>query len=101
MGNVLMRILQRAVPALKEHQNTIEILQNQNLIKDQEIIHLHAQKDLIEQHVVQLSSELASTNIKIEELKVNSKRLLMVGAKRVANVRDQASCIAISYSHSL
>ena len=79
MGNVLMRILQRAVPALKEHQKTIEILQNQNLIKDQEIIHLQAQKDLIEQHVGNLSSELAATNIKVEELKENSKRILMVG----------------------
>ena len=79
MGNVLVKILQRAVPALKEHQKTIEILQNQNLIKDQEIIHLQTQKDLIEQHVENLSSQLASTNIKIEELKLNSKRILMVG----------------------
>ena len=79
MGNVLMRILQRAVPALKEHQKTIEILQNQNLIKDQEIIHLQAQKDLIEQQVENLSSELVATNIRVEELKLNSKRALMVG----------------------
>ena len=79
MGNVLVRILQRAVPALKEHQKTIEILQNQNLLKDQEIINLQAQRDLIEQHVGKLSSELAATNIKVEELKLNSKRILMVG----------------------
>ena len=79
MGNVLLRILQRAVPALKEHQKTIEILQNQNLIKDQEIIHLQAQKDLIEQQVENLSSELVATNIRVEELKLNSKRILMVG----------------------
>ena len=32
MGNVLEKLLQRAVPALKEHQKTIEILQNQNRI---------------------------------------------------------------------
>ena len=79
MGNVLLKILQRAVPALKEHQKTIEILQNQNLIKDQEIIHLQAQKDLIEQQVENLSSELVATNIRVEELKLNSKRILMVG----------------------
>ena len=79
MGNVLVRILQRAVPALKEHQKTIEILQNQNLIKDQEIITLQTQRDLIEQHVENLSSELAATNLRVEELKLNSKRALMVG----------------------
>ena len=79
MGNVLMRILQRAVPAIKEHQKTIEILQNQNLLKDQEIIHLQTQRDLIEQQVGNLSSELAATNIRVEELKLASKRILMVG----------------------
>ena len=79
MGNVLMRILQRAVPAIKEHQKTIEILQNQNLLKDQEIIHLQTQRDLIEQQVGNLSSELAATNIRVEELKLTSKRILMVG----------------------
>ena len=72
MGNVLMRILQRTVPALKEHQKTIEILQNQNLIKDQEILSLQNQRDLIEQHVQHLSTE-------VEELKVTSKRILVVG----------------------
>ena len=72
MGNVLMRMLQRAVPALKEHQKTIEILQNQNLIKDQEILSLQNQRDLIEQHVQHLSTE-------VEELKVTSKRILVVG----------------------
>ena len=79
MGNVLMRILQRAVPAIKEHQKTIEILQNQNLLKDQEIIHLQTQRDLIEQQVGNLSSELAATNIRVEELKLTSKRILMLG----------------------
>ena len=72
MGNVLVKLLQRAVPALKEHQKTIEILQNQNLLKDQEIINLQTQKQMIERHVQDLAVE-------VEELKVNSKRILMLG----------------------
>ena len=72
MGNILVKLLQRAVPALKEHQKTIEILNNQNLIKDQEIISLKNQKELIEQQVQDLAVE-------VEELKINSRRILMLG----------------------
>ena len=32
MGNLWVKLLQRAVPAMKEHQRTIEILTNQNIM---------------------------------------------------------------------
>ena len=72
MGNLWVKLLQRAVPAMKEHQRTIEILTNQNIIKDQEIVSLKNQKEMIEQHVQSLAVE-------VEELKMNSKRILVLG----------------------
>ena len=72
MGAVLTKLLQRALPALKEHQKTIEILQNQDVFKTQQIAMLEEQKAVLEKHVVDLSGEL-------ELAQTNSKRMLVVG----------------------
>ena len=77
MGIALTRLLQRAFPLLKEQAKTIEILQNQSVIQEQEILNLQNQKALIEQHVGQLTTELSSANIKLEDLRLNSKRLVV------------------------
>ena len=77
MGATLTKILQRVLPALKEHQKTLEILQNQNIIQEQEIAILKNQKALIEQHVGELTAELTTAQVIIEELRVNSKRLML------------------------
>ena len=73
----MTKILQRVLPALKEHQKTIEILQNQTIIQEQEIAILRSQKALIEQHVGELTAELTTAQVIIEELRVNSKRLMI------------------------
>lgn len=77
MGIALTRLLQRAFPILKEQAKTIEILQNQSVIQEQEILNLQNQKALIEQHVGQLTTELTSANVKLEDLRLNSKRLVV------------------------
>ena len=79
MGGVLTRLLQRAIPALKEHQNVIEVLKNQDVIQQQQIAILQDQKALLEKHVVDLTDELTNAQGIIEELKLNSKRLMLVG----------------------
>merc|ERR1712215_47179 len=64
MGAALVKFLQRAVPALKE----------------QEIAALKVQKDIIEQNVTCLTSELAEKEILLQEIKLDTKRkLLLVG----------------------
>ena len=79
MGIALTRLLQRAFPLLKEQAKTIEILQNQAVIQEQEILNLQNQRALIEQHVGELTSELTSANVKLEDLRLNSKRLVVFG----------------------
>ena len=79
MGGVLTRFLQRAIPALKEHQQVIEVLKNQDVIQQQQIAMLQDQKALLEKHVVDLTDELTNAHGIIEELKLNSKRLMVFG----------------------
>ena len=82
MGAALARLLQRAVPALKEQQKALEQLVNQDVIREQELISLRHQKELIEQQVGTLTTELTAAQLLIEELKLDAstrKKLLMVG----------------------
>jgi len=79
MGGELTRLLQRALPALKEHQQVIEVLRNQDVIQQQQIAILQDQKALLEKHVVELADELTHAHGIIEELKLNSKRLMIFG----------------------
>ena len=46
MGAALARLLQRAVPALKEQQKALQTLQNQTAIAEQELVNLRQQKEL-------------------------------------------------------
>ena len=67
MGAALARLLQRAVPALKEQQKALEQLMNQDVIREQELISLRQQKELIEQQVGTLTTELTAAQLLIEE----------------------------------
>ena len=79
MGVALSRILQRAFPLLKEQAKQIQALEQQAIIQEQQIELLQCQKQMIEESVVHLSSELKFKETLIEELRQNSKRLLFVG----------------------
>eukprot|EP00090_Calanus_glacialis_P011888 TRINITY_DN20289_c0_g1_i1.p1 TRINITY_DN20289_c0_g1~~TRINITY_DN20289_c0_g1_i1.p1 ORF type:complete len:178 (-),score=58.34 TRINITY_DN20289_c0_g1_i1:107-640(-) len=82
MGAALARLLQRAVPALKEQQKALQALQNQTVIKEQELVNLREQKDLIEQHVGVLTTELTAAQILIKELKWDAdtkRKLIAIG----------------------
>ena len=82
MGAALARLLQRAVPALKEQQKALQALQNQTVIKEQELVNLREQKDLIEQHVGVLTTELTAAQILIKELKWDAEtkqKLIAIG----------------------
>ena len=67
MGAALARFLQRAVPALKEQQKALEQLMNQDVIREQKLISLRQQKELIEQQVGTLTTELTAAQLLIEK----------------------------------
>ena len=82
MGAVWARILQRTIPAIKEQQKILKSLQNENIIKEQEIVKLKEQKDLIEKHVGVLTTELTAAQIIIQELRFRldtRRKLILVG----------------------
>eukprot|EP00092_Neocalanus_flemingeri_P020467 GFUD01022172.1.p1 GENE.GFUD01022172.1~~GFUD01022172.1.p1 ORF type:complete len:232 (-),score=48.15 GFUD01022172.1:142-768(-) len=62
-------MFQRVGPALKEQQKALQTLQNQNVIKEEEIVKSREQKCLIEQHVGILTTKLAAAQILNGELK--------------------------------
>ena len=76
MGAIFTR-LQRVLPVLKEQLKTIEVLQSQEVINEQKIAILESQKAMLEQSVVTLSGELTSAHLLIDELKLNSNRLII------------------------
>merc|ERR1712106_603042 len=82
MGAALSRLLQRAVPLLKEQQKALETLGNHAAIKEQELVILREQKELIEHHVGVLTTELGAAQILIEQLKWDAEtkqKMLAVG----------------------
>ena len=76
MGAIFTK-LQRILPVLKEQMKTIEVLQNQDAINAEKIAILESQKAMLENNVVTLSEELSSAHMLIEDLRVNSKRLMI------------------------
>ena len=82
MGAALARLLQRAVPALKEQQKALQTLQNQTAIAEQELVNLRQQKELIEQHVGVLTTELTAAQILIDQLRWDAEtkqKIIVIG----------------------